>query len=46
MDRQSETMQKKRKTDTKDEISTSQEKLKNKNYLRELALLHVELVKL
>ena len=46
MDRQSETMQKKRKTDSKDEISTSQEKLKNKNYLRELALLHVELVKL
>ena len=46
MDRQSETMQKKRKTDTKDEISTSQEKLKNKDYLRELTLLHVELVKL
>jgi polyphosphate kinase 2 len=47
MDRfQSETMQKKRKTDSKDEISTSQEKLKNKDYLRELALLHVELVKL
>jgi polyphosphate kinase len=46
MDRQSETMQKKRKTDSKDEISTSQEKLKNKHYLRELALLHVELVKL
>ena len=39
-------MQKKRKTDSKDEISTSQEKLKNKDYLRELALLHVELVKL
>jgi polyphosphate kinase 2 len=47
MDRfQGETMQKKRKTDSKDEISTSQEKLKNKDYLRELALLHVELVKL
>ncbi len=39
-------MQKKHRTEGKNEISSSQEKLKNKDYLRELRHLHVELVKL
>ena len=39
-------MQKKHRTEGKNEISNSQEKLKNKDYLRELRHLHVELVKL
>jgi polyphosphate kinase len=38
-------MQKKQQTDTK-KISSSQEQLKNNDYLRELRHLHVELVKL
>src|SRR4029453_4132030 len=37
---------KKHRTEGKNEISSSQEKLKNKDYLRELRHLHVELVKL
>jgi len=39
-------MRKKQKAGTKKEVSGSQEKLKNKDYLHELRRLHVELVKL
>jgi polyphosphate kinase len=39
-------MQKKQKAGNKKEVSSSQEKLKNKDYLHELRQLHVELVKL
>jgi polyphosphate kinase 2 len=39
-------MQKKQKAGNKKGVSSSQEKLKNKDYLRELKQLHVELVKL
>jgi polyphosphate kinase 2 (PPK2 family) len=39
-------MPKKQRAANKKDVSTSQEKLKNKDYLRELRTLHIELVRL